>query len=168
MRYSPFFRQELHMKKKHDRVFLSGGVPLLAFSNLIVSSSLLLSSLELSDTQVYEPYINTHHQGAVLPGALAPGLRGRPTIVGSRAGGPGARWPVGGLPRCASGWTSSSSYYLLLSSLELRDTQVYQPYIRALLGTASHFCEVVFLKLRTVLQVGRCHVAAFIVSAARE
>jgi len=33
--------------------------------------------------------------------------------------------------------TSSS---LLLSSLELSDTQVYEPYIRALLGTASHFC----------------------------
>ena len=29
---------------------------------------------------------------------------------------------------------------LLLSSLELRDTKVYEPYIRALLGTASHFC----------------------------
>jgi len=26
---------------------------------------------------------------------------------------------------------------------------VYAPYIRALLGTASHFCEVVVLKLRT-------------------
>ena len=39
---------------------------------------------------------------------------------------------------------------LLLSSLELSDTQVYGPQIRALLGTASHFCEVVVLKLRTV------------------
>ena len=29
---------------------------------------------------------------------------------------------------------------LSLSSLELSDTQVYEPYIRALLGTASHFC----------------------------
>jgi hypothetical protein len=38
---------------------------------------------------------------------------------------------------------------LLLSSLELRDTQVYEPQIRALLGTALHFCEV-DLKLRTV------------------
>ena len=36
---------------------------------------------------------------------------------------------------------------LLLSSLELSDTQVYEPKIRALLGTASHFCEVVVLKL---------------------
>ena len=39
---------------------------------------------------------------------------------------------------------------LLLSSLELRDTKVYEPQIRALLGTASHFCQVVVLKLRTV------------------
>ena len=37
----------------------------------------------------------------------------------------------------------SSSSSLLLSSLELSDTQVYEPSIRALLGTASHFCEVV-------------------------
>jgi len=37
---------------------------------------------------------------------------------------------------------------LSLSSLELSDTQVYTPYIRALLGTASHFCKVVVLKLR--------------------
>jgi len=28
--------------------------------------------------------------------------------------------------------------------------KVYAPYIRARLGTASHFCEVVVLKLRTV------------------
>ena len=32
---------------------------------------------------------------------------------------------------------------LLLSSLGLSDTQVYEPQIRALLGTASHFCELV-------------------------
>ena len=36
------------------------------------------------------------------------------------------------------------------SSLELSDTKVYEPYIRARLGTAAHFCEVVVLKLRTV------------------
>jgi len=36
---------------------------------------------------------------------------------------------------------ASSSSALLLSSLELSDTQVYEPEIRALLGTASHFCE---------------------------
>jgi len=34
--------------------------------------------------------------------------------------------------------SSSSSSSLLLSSLELSDTQVYEPEIRALLGTASH------------------------------
>ena len=39
---------------------------------------------------------------------------------------------------------------LLLSSLELSDTKVYEPSIRARLGTAAHFCEVVVLKLRTV------------------
>ena len=43
----------------------------------------------------------------------------------------------------------TSSSYLLLSSLELSDTKVYKPWIRALLGTAAHFCEVVVLKLRT-------------------
>ena len=37
---------------------------------------------------------------------------------------------------------------LLLSSLELSDTKVYEPEIGALLGTASHFCEVVVLKLK--------------------
>ena len=40
-----------------------------------------------------------------------------------------------------------SSSSLLLSSLELSDTQVHEPSIRALLGTASRFCEVVVLKL---------------------
>jgi len=34
-------------------------------------------------------------------------------------------------------------------SLKLSDTRVYAPQIRALLGTDSHFCEVVVLKLRT-------------------
>jgi len=33
-----------------------------------------------------------------------------------------------------------------VSFCRLSDTQVYAPYIRALLGTASHFCEVVVLK----------------------
>ena len=39
---------------------------------------------------------------------------------------------------------------LLLPSLKLSDTKVYEPEIRALLETASHFCEVVVLKLRTL------------------
>ena len=34
--------------------------------------------------------------------------------------------------------------------LELRDTKVYEPGTRALLGTASHFCEAVVLESRTV------------------
>jgi len=42
--------------------------------------------------------------------------------------------------------SSSSSSSLLLSSLELSDTPVYEPHTRALLGTDSHFCEVVVLK----------------------
>ena len=32
---------------------------------------------------------------------------------------------------------------LLLSSLELSDTKVYEPYIQALLGTAARFCQAV-------------------------
>ena len=36
----------------------------------------------------------------------------------------------------------SDYYYLFFSSLELSDTKVYEPSIRALLRTASHFCEV--------------------------
>ena len=39
-------------------------------------------------------------------------------------------------------WSTS----LLLSSLELSDTAIHAPYIRALLGTAPHFCSAVFLK----------------------
>ena len=35
---------------------------------------------------------------------------------------------------------------LLLSKLELSDTEVYEPDKRALLGNASHFCQVVVLK----------------------
>ena len=35
-------------------------------------------------------------------------------------------------------------------SLKLSDTRVYEPQIRALLGTDSHLCEAVVLKLRTV------------------
>ena len=34
-------------------------------------------------------------------------------------------------------------FSLLLPSLELSDAKVFEPQIRALLGTASHFCEVV-------------------------
>jgi len=44
---------------------------------------------------------------------------------------------------------------LLLSSLELSDTTVYEPEIRARLGTAAHFCEVVALPPAPTL-VARC------------
>jgi len=54
-----------------------------------------------------------------------------------------------GVPR-KEGWMNIFSSSLLLSSLELGDTKVYEPYIRALLGTASHFCEVVVLKWDTL------------------
>ena len=37
---------------------------------------------------------------------------------------------------------ASCSSFLLHSSLELSDTNVYESLIRALLGTSSHFCEV--------------------------
>ena len=40
-----------------------------------------------------------------------------------------------------------SSSSLLLSSLELSDTTLYEPQIRARLGTTAHFCEVVVLRL---------------------
>jgi hypothetical protein len=50
--------------------------------------------------------------------------------------------------RLNSLWDSVSSS-LSLSSLDLSDTHVYAPGKRALLGTASHFCEVLVLKLRT-------------------
>ena len=42
----------------------------------------------------------------------------------------------------------------LLSSLELNDTRVYEPQIRALLDPASHFCEAGVLQSRTVFTVG--------------
>ena len=44
----------------------------------------------------------------------------------------------------------SSSSSVLPLSLELGDTTIYEPQVRALLGTAPHFCEAVVLKLRTV------------------
>jgi len=45
---------------------------------------------------------------------------------------------------------SGPSSSLLLSRLELSDAKVYEPEMGALLGTASHFCEVVDLKSRIV------------------
>ena len=57
------------------------------------------------------------------------------------------------IPSSVSVYSSSSSS-LLLSSLELSDTKVYGPQIRALLGTASHFCEIAVLNVRT-LPIGK-------------
>ena len=50
-------------------------------------------------------------------------------------------------PSCPRFFTISSSSSLLLSSLDLSDTRIYEPSIRALLGTARHFCSAVVLKL---------------------
>jgi len=50
---------------------------------------------------------------------------------------------------------STFFFALILSSLELSGTKVFEPYIRALLGTASHFCEVVILKPQASTQGGR-------------
>jgi len=62
----------------------------------------------------------------------------------------------------------SSSSDLLLSILELSDTKVYEPCIRALRGTAAHVCTVVVLQLITVLigpafgrLTGRCFGRSF-------
>jgi len=46
-----------------------------------------------------------------------------------------------------------SSSSVLLASLELSDTQVYEPQIRALFGTAAHLCTLVVLKLRCVAHI---------------
>ena len=51
---------------------------------------------------------------------------------------------------CALPEYTLPSSSLLPSSLRLSDTQVYEPQIRTRLETASHFCEVAVLKLRTV------------------
>ena len=45
--------------------------------------------------------------------------------------------------RCATLSAVASSSSVLLSSLEMSDTTIYEPYIRALLGTSSPFCEAV-------------------------
>ena len=45
-------------------------------------------------------------------------------------------------------------------SLKLSDTRVYEPQIRARLGTTTHLCEVVVLKLRTVFTWSAAQVRA--------
>ena len=44
----------------------------------------------------------------------------------------------------------SLRFFFTSLGLELSDTKVYEPDIRALLGTASHYCEAVVLKSRAV------------------
>jgi len=53
----------------------------------------------------------------------------------------------GGLPEDAS---------LEPGAADVPPPQVYEPYIRALLGTASHFCEVVVLKLTYLRLIDLC------------
>ena len=66
---------------------------------------------------------------------------GEADAAGARQG----RAPEGVRVQCPG---SSSS---LLSSLELSDTHVYEPWIRALLGTAAHFCKVVVFNAQRCL-----------------
>jgi len=57
--------------------------------------------------------------------------------------------PLGSATSTSSATAMLRSFFsLLLSSLELRDTKVYEPQMRALLGTASHFCKVVEVRFR--------------------
>ena len=51
-------------------------------------------------------------------------------------------------PLCGGVVPRISSSSFLLSSLELSDTKVYEPLMRALLGTGSQFCEVIILECR--------------------
>jgi hypothetical protein len=67
------------------------------------------------------------------------GFLSRPFHLGLRVQGLGVRNEG---PESRRTFVSS----LLLAILELNDTNVYVPSIRALLGTASQFCEVVVLK----------------------
>ena len=39
--------------------------------------------------------------------------------------------------------------FFITLGLELSDTKIYEPYIRALLGIASHYCEALVLKSNT-------------------
>ena len=73
-------------------------------------------------------------------------LHPRGAAGGDRAGGEGGEVGRGGESSLLSREAAAVQVLpLSLSSLELSDTHVYEPQIRALLGTASHFCEVVVL-----------------------
>ena len=52
-------------------------------------------------------------------------------------------WRAGTEPKVPKDQMTSASASLLLSSLALTDSTVYEPQKRALLGTAAHLCEVV-------------------------
>ena len=56
---------------------------------------------------------------------------------------------------CSDGGFFFYMFLLSFSCLELSNTKVYEPSIRAFLETAAHFCEVVVLKLRIVLDPAR-------------
>ena len=50
----------------------------------------------------------------------------------------------------STGQLLSSSFFFITLGLEMSGTKVYEPYIRALVGTASHLCEAVVPESRTV------------------
>ena len=83
-----------------------------------------------------------------LTGEMALGRRDGHVLMFNMAasGGGGFKRDLHGTLLIGMDQVLSSS--LLLSSLELSDTTIYEPYVRALLGIASHFCEAVVLKLR--------------------
>ena len=65
-----------------------------------------------------------------------PGQRGRRDVQAPRRAGVRA--------------TLTPNFFFITLGLELSDTKVYEPEIRALLGTASHSCEAVVLESRIV------------------
>ena len=63
-------------------------------------------------------------------------------------------WATTRAPTQCASWLQSSlldfSFFLITLGLKLSDAKVYEPWIRALLGTASHYCEAVVHTPRTV------------------
>ena len=58
----------------------------------------------------------------------------------------------------AGGWRVEGGGWRV-SSLELSDTTIHKPYIRALFGTASHFCEAV--SCRAFVELSRNNLNGF-------